>query len=1664
MDKEDKIHFDDVFDNEEEEEDQEEEKTPENTEEIMEKNIEERDKSNIKDKEIINKFNEDNLSSTDKIENIIDQPDLVEQSLMENQNNKTIKEIEAEEKQKKEKEKEIDTVQKNGKNKIKQNLNKIRVTLPDEFKQNANPFDFIDFMERKYNKYILDKERDKYFYLEKHINQGKFPEIKCYNFIQKNTIMNHILKTESNYTRNKSTIKITSLVADKDSMYIGDSNGIIKIFSSNSELEIGPLNINSDDINIETNENISVTSMDILSQKNLLACGYYNGLVEIWDLKNRVCKKKLEKNLTEHKGQILAVKFLNGFGKTIDVISSDSFGLVNITTLTEKLFTFIRNAEFNAEVNPLIDYHQPIFAIEILKFTEEEKKMPFLKNNVEIAGFACYDYVLIYQISPTLLELYKFIRPPYFKDFHLANISFGLGYLPRKKDIIDINREQNQNLNEKASEYCLDSKNTNRLIAVSWDTFIVIYAIKYDREKGVENVAMVGYYIHSSQIKRMLFVSDSTLFIFDKKGKFKLFNTGLFTPGELIFNEKEEPLYIEDKEKRALIQEMKNVTEKVQKQNYIPQTNTNETKKVITMDSYYNSIYSNEYNIYILGQNDIQLGKIFTWEECVDKLKDDSEWMNDLIFGLKLFKGEKEFISFPEVPIDDKRRKEIISNKMCSIIEEYVKDRLKLVKGQINEAKYNKIVTETVLISMEFCFGIQSCNFLFKTLLPIFVKKNLKNFFYDNLEPYIINGNIGNQIFEEPILKELVVLYSDRKEYQRLGQIIKNLYLSVGNSEIVGNRVTKYDTIFTGLLTFCSSEKNEDYMLPAREIYSYFQKAKEIPDDLYLKEKLIDEKNNKKAFYFDYENIINNIDIDELILSYQYLGSMLLWYIRLCFEGYKFPSGTPISDKKYEELIQQLFLWLINDEVLTRLIDFDCFSVFNLFKKFFIRKLKILEKIEYSDLFKLIKIGDKELNEANVMKYFEIIYRKAFSVEKGKNIYVIDDLYDFICSTATIIQFNPNKKKEENKENEDNKENEENKENKEKQEKKEFFKNILLQALQYALNYEENIEKMEKFEQDLLKKKIENYKQNYDKKEKYDRYCLHLNKYKDKTYFLNLTNTIIAAIENNIEDFSSKDIEDLLRRSIKTGLTKVKIYLAKKLENFEKCLDIYLTEFKGEEQIILTFNFITDELNNYKQDAIQYQKVKEKILEKITEIAALSIYKLVELTDNYFNSNYPEILFKINNNSNKLKYLEEIIIKYKEDEMNPSEPVKIEYEKILKLHIDLLCSMKYFDQILPNLKKREFYPLVYCLEKCHEYKVYDACIYLERKSGNIAEAIRLVNVLTKENFDKYKIFYSENYEIIKSSNREINSSDDEDITELIDIEEENKNNQIKEQEILYEEKNLIHKLNKILRLGIDICEASSQKASKEESKKHWQSLISKYYELIKEIKIEISNKKITKEIGDNLIKELENKAGEITEKMNSYFDLNSVLLLMSQIQGESFGVKEYKSFLKRLLFSGESFNRILQAADSILKLNVIDVNKEYKKDLLVGKYFQFKRCDACNKIFKESDKDFMTFNCGHICHYDCCIIINKKISCKACFEYEKQYEETMFRGDIEIKEINIEEQIGGKDNNKNKNKNIKRKSKVISLEDKLKEDKLKMINKINDNYFEITKIFESSNH
>ena len=1643
MDKEEKILLDDLFGDDINE--GEEEQTPNSIDEILEKNIEERNKSNDNDKEYINKFNKDNLLSNDNIksEKIIEEPDLVEQ-LLGKQNQKDKEEIE--------KNKNIDE---SNKNMIKIHPNKKQINFPKVFDENPTPFDFIDFMERDYNKCILDKDRYKYFLLENYQKEGKYNDVKCWKFTQKNSITNRILKNDS--TNNKNEIKITCIVANDDLIYIGDDNGVIKIFSINTEIEIGPLNYSSEDLvnNLKKKEdrNNSVTSMDILSSKNLLACGYYNGIIEVWDLKNKKCRKKLMPSTSKHKSQILAVKFLNGNAKMIELITSDCSGLVNNIILTESILKFMKNTELNVEINNLIKYSQPIFVVEILKFTDEEKKMPFLKKNIEIVGFACYDYVFIYQVNPDLKELLKFTRPTYFKSYNIADISFGMGYIPRTKDIIDINRDQNQKLNEKASEYCIDAKNLNRLVAVSWDTFINIYAIKFDIENGVEIITIVGNYINSCQIKRMFFVRDSILFIYDKKGKFKLLNTGMMTPGEIELDVKNNiPLYDKKKGKRPWVQELTKIINKVLKQNYIPQSVNNTENKIVTEETYYNSIYSNNNNIYILGEGELEYGQIYSWEECVNNLKNDSEWINALIFGLKLYQGE--YISYSGVPIDEKKRKEIVSEKMRQIIKEFIEERFSVDKGLINETKYNEILISSIYLSNEFCFQIHSIDFLINEILPIYIRKNLDKFFYESLEPYIINGNIGNQIFDENILKKLIILFTEKKQFQKVGQIIKNLYLSVADSEIVGNRTTQYYTIFTGLITYCSGEMNKDFMLPAREIYSYLQSAKQVPRELFWKIKTI---NNKKYYYFNYENVVNNTDIDELILSYQYLGSLLLWYIYLCLQGYKFPSGKPIEDKKYESLIQQLFLWLINDEVLQRLIEFDSFSFFFILKKFFMKKQKIIEKIEYSDLFKLIKIGDKELQEAKIQKYIEIIFRKASRIAKdSNNIYISDDLYDFICTIATKIQVI---------------------------EESGSQNNFLLDALLYVINYEENYKKEEEIEQEIIEKKGDNYINYTEMKYKYDRYCMHLKRYKDNNYILILSNVIMAAIENNNDIFTIKDLENILKQAEKTNLSKVKIYLAQKIGNFAKCLDFYLTEFKGEEQIIVLYNYIYSELSRLKDDPKNYSKFKDDILSRVTQISSLSIDSLIQLTDIKFDGNHALIIFKINNNENKLKYLEEILYKYREDEINPNEPIAKEYIEILKLHIDLLCQLKYFDKILPNLKRRYFYPVDYCLNKCRENRILDACVFLERKNGNINEALNLVTTLTKEEFNKFKNFLNDNYEeLIKleeekknnknSTNGEKNndseSDEEEERSNLYENEntpEHNNNNEENkkknnEEDILTKKNKFNNKQKNILRIGIEICETTSEMSLKKDAEKNWSILIKMYYEFINEIQSDTIKKPLNKNVKEILIKKLEDSIGEIIEKMNLYFDLNSILDLLSEIQGKSLGLKEFKSHLKRLIFSGKSYNYIFKSAESIIKGYVIDSKKPFKKMLIKGKYYNFEKCDFCGKSFKEKGKSPIFFNCGHKYHKDCIIIDNDENLCRLCKDNEYFNEDTSYKEE-EDEDLRMSADPVDRYRRSRINSIYSSSSSIVNVKnDKEKNKKLKLLNEVNKKYFETSKIFE----
>ena len=249
-----------------------------------------------------------------------------------------------------------------------------------------------------------------------------------------------------------------------------------------------------------------------------------------------------------------------------------------------------------------------------------------------------------------------------------------------------------------------------------------------------------------------------------------------------------------------------------------------------------------------------------------------------------------------------------------------------------------------------------------------------------------------------------------------------------------------------------------------------------------------------------------------------------------------------------------------------------------------------------------------------------------------------------------------------------------------------------------------------------------------------------------------------------------------------------------------------------------------------------------------------------------------------------------------------------------------------------------------------------------------------------------------------------------------------------------------------------------------QKKKHKKTglLIKLYYQLINEIRQDLLKKELNIKVGEKIIKKLENNIDEVIEKMNLYFNLNSVLDLLSEIEGKSFGTKEFKSHLRKLIFSGMSFNYILKAADSIAKGTVLESKYTYKELLKQGKIYNFEKCDFCKKIFKENTKNLTFFNCGHKYHYDCCIFVNDEISCRICKEREIIDEDINFSGKEEIKEV------GEREKEKERNR-INRINSIYqsssSVSSKIKSNKgrnklLKSLNEVNKKYFETSKIFD----
>ena len=1096
-----------------------------------------------------------------------------------------------------------------------------------------NPIEFIHYMETEYMK-NQNESKESLFHLKQYQLHSKINFVVL-QFLPKTTLSSRFFK-EGNM--------ITSITASQDVIFTGNNLGKIRMYSCEKEYEYKALS--TDEI-FEPNKR-GVVCMDISENIDYLISGYMNGYIALWELSTSKCKKLLT---DEHNDCVIALKFIRVANKEYEMLSSDLNGFVKKITISEGFFLTSVDSEI------LITNKDPVFLIEILKLTNEERMMyEEAEREPVVVAFGSLESISIYQIEPEPKVLFVFEKPKYLNNYYIPDICFGYGYPPRSKP------NENDELKENNG---IDLTKPHRLIAISWGKIIYIYKLPLN-EEGADEPIYIGHYVNITQILRMGFISNSILYIFDMHKYFKILNTGLLTNGEVKFdNSDNTPISQTTPDRHPELEDAQIIDQDILFQAYIPDKGTKDTK--ITKPTYNNLIISQMKTLYILGKKHFHYGKLLNWEQCLNNLQQNSEWNNALALGLDIYHGRN--ITLADIPINENERKTKVGYILKGLILQYTVIHTGTDPATMKKEKYEELMSKCINICIEFCLEINDVAYLQNQIQTIFDNKGCSELFIEKLEPFILCDKIRNQRLSRNTISKIVELYVKKQKFNILSQILTHLDIQCINTEEIKD-ICSQNNLIDPLIYIYMNNDDEDYFFPIKRIYDFFLKSNMISDDKFI----------------SYSDCLNKITIDELKDSKQYIGHKLMWYIDLCLNGEKYPSKVIIKDDVFSNLIVKLFLWLLSDEILTNLINFDSYTFFILLSRFFLEdKINvIIFNLDYEKQKKLcesILYNNKVIENLNINTIVSMIIAKCKSLNK---LFILQDMYEFIAKISIKVTS--------------------------------IDKSVILETAEYLLGYDS-------------RKKESNQEE--------DEFGLHNTFWNFKSFTTNLSSEINKMIEIRKETFTMSEFRELLKLCNNTSFVQVEIFLLNLTGEYIQCLDTYLKNPKMENRVQSIFKFIENVLKQVKdrKENEKLNKLKTEILERIPDLSALSIQEVVKLCYQWYKGDNILIIDKLKDKMDlQLAYIEEILVNYKEEDMSQKDAEAEIYLSLLSKQIDLLCKLNKIDEILPNLKQHP-YPVESSLSKCLEYKAYDAAIYLYNSTGASQDALKLSIRLLKDHLD-----------------------------------------------------------------------------------------------------------------------------------------------------------------------------------------------------------------------------------------------------------------------------------------------------------------------------------------
>jgi len=631
----------------------------------------------------------------------------------------------------------------------------------------------------------------------------------------------------------------------------------------------------------------AIVCMDVSQDGEYMVSGYLNGFLCLWDISSGKCKKIVTSGL--FKSGIIAVKMLKNDKKKFEMLVSESCGLLHYVTLRDGMFTFHQDSRV------ILETKSPVFTIEILKYSEEDSERDHFEvfYTSKIVGLACLEFIQVMMIEPNEVTLFQIDRPNYLKDYFVPDISFGVGYVPFSED---------------SNELFIDYLKPQTLFAVSWGKYVSIYSLNAINESGQIKILFThsGHYVHNATINRMSIIANSILFFFDKENKLKVISTSLVPPGEVTFNYINDPWTpIIDKRYVAELEEGNIIDNNLSFQTHVMDINK------CSKATYNNYILNVNKTIYLCTKENFYQGKLLNWEQCLNNLILKSEWVAALTLGLDIYHGTS--IALAEIPQDEGIRRATLGKYLMKTIETYVvtslgsDDNIILIADKTLNDKISKCIN----ICIEFCIEMGMNYYLMSSLMEIFEKKGYGSMFIEKLQPFILCEKFANDKLPLLTIKKIIETYINSKRFLELSQVLVHIGIKSLDNDDIRKECDKHNLITPIIFIYTNSSKKEDYFYPITKMFDVFKVAKELKPFT--------------DFRVVYKNLTNEVEN-----SKQFIGHKMLWFIHLSLKGKKFPNGL-IPEEKFERLVIQILLWLVEKDVFIELIGFASLSLFKIF-------------------------------------------------------------------------------------------------------------------------------------------------------------------------------------------------------------------------------------------------------------------------------------------------------------------------------------------------------------------------------------------------------------------------------------------------------------------------------------------------------------------------------------------------------------------------------------------------------------------------------------------------------------------------------------------------------------------------------------------------------------